>query len=230
VENKPAVNPQLEDSWKKVLAEEFVQPYFSDLKFFLQAEKQAGKTIYPPGPQIFNAFNSTPFDKVKVVILGQDPYHGKGQAHGLCFSVPKGIKPPPSLVNIFKEIRNDLNLPIPLEGDLSYWAKQGVFLLNTILTVEAKMPASHQGKGWETFTDRVIQVISEQRTGVVFLLWGRFAQNKAALIDGTKHHILKAPHPSPFSAHSGFLGCKHFSQANALLKQQGLTPIDWSVR
>lgn len=226
----PVVNPQLEESWKKVLAEEFVQPYFSELKAFLQAEKRAGKTIYPPGPLIFNAFNSTPFDKVKVVILGQDPYHGKGQAHGLCFSVPKGIKAPPSLVNIFKEIRNDLNLPIPRHGDLSYWASQGVFLLNTILTVEAKMPASHQGKGWETFTDRVIQVISEQRTGVVFLLWGRFAQNKAALIDAGKHHILKAPHPSPFSANTGFLGCKHFSRANALLKQQGLTPVDWSLR
>lgn len=229
VESRSSVNPQMEESWKRVLAQEFSQPYFTSLKNFLVAEKQAGKKIYPPGPEIFHAFNATPFSQVKVVILGQDPYHGKGQAHGLCFSVSRGIKPPPSLVNIFKEIQSDLGLPIPRHGNLEYWAKQGVFLLNAILTVQANLPASHQGKGWETFTDRVIQTISEERSGVVFLLWGRFAQNKSVLIDESKHHILKAAHPSPFSANNGFLGCKHFSKANALLEQQGLRPIDWSL-
>jgi uracil-DNA glycosylase len=219
----------MEEGWKHILADAFAQPSFAALRTFLQEEKKTGKSVYPPGSLIFNAFNVTPFDKVKVVILGQDPYHGRGQAHGLCFSVPKGVKPPPSLVNIFKEIQHDLHLRIPRHGDLTYWATQGVFLLNTILTVEANLPASHQGRGWEAFTDTVIQKISEEKKGVVFLLWGRFAQNKAALIDADKHYILKAAHPSPFSAYSGFMGCSHFSQANALLEKQGLPPIDWSL-
>lgn len=223
------VQPEIEESWKKVLWDEFQQPYFRDLRKFLHNERNAGKVIYPPGKQIFNAFQLTPFDQVRVVILGQDPYHGLGQAHGLCFSVQKGIKPPPSLVNIYKEINADLGFPIPSHGNLEYWAKQGVFLLNAILTVEAASPASHQGKGWEEFTNAVISKLSAQRSGIVFLLWGKYAQNKAALIDERKHHILLAPHPSPFSAHTGFLGCKHFSTTNQLLSQQGLKPIDWSL-
>jgi len=223
------VTPKIEESWRKVLAEEFGKPYFAALKSFLMEEKRSGKIIYPPGSLLFNAFNTTPFDKVKVVILGQDPYHGPGQAHGLCFSVPKGIKPPPSLVNIFKEIKDDLDIPIPGHGDLSYWAKQGVFLLNAMLTVQANNPASHQGKGWEQFTDAVISKISAEKRGVVFMLWGRFAQNKAELIDSSKHFILKAAHPSPFSAYSGFMGCRHFSGANAILEQEGMTPIDWAL-
>jgi len=223
------VNPVIHESWLKVLGEEFHKPYFGDLKSFLLEEKNQGKTIYPPGPQIFNAFNSTPFDKVKVVILGQDPYHGPRQAHGLCFSVQDGIKPPPSLVNIYKELHSDTGFIIPKTGNLQPWTAQGVFLLNAILTVEARQPASHQKKGWETFTDAVIKTISERSTGVVFLLWGRFAGGKAVLIDASRHHILTAPHPSPFSAHSGFFGCRHFSRVNELLKAQGKEPIDWSL-
>jgi uracil-DNA glycosylase len=194
----------------------------------LQTEKDQGKVIYPPGSLWFNALNSTPFDKVKVVILGQDPYHGPHQAHGLCFSVPKGIPPPPSLQNIFTEIRNDLGLPIPSHGCLQYWADQGVLLLNAVLTVEDGKAAAHQGQGWETFTDAVIKKISDEKKGVVFLLWGRFAHTKEALIDATKHHILKAAHPSPL-ARGAFFGCKHFSKTNELLKQQGKSGIDWKL-
>lgn len=223
------VNPQMEEGWKKILSEEFTKEYFLHIKEFLKKEKAAGKVIYPPGPSIFNAFNQTPFDKVKVVILGQDPYHGKGQAHGLCFSVQHGIKPPPSLVNIYKEIYSDLNLPIPNHGNLEQWAQQGVFLLNAILTVEAAKPASHRNIGWETFTDAVIKILSEQKKGLVFLLWGKFAQDKAMLIDSGKHHILTAPHPSPYSANSGFFGCKHFSKTNEILQKKGLEPVNWSL-
>jgi uracil-DNA glycosylase len=223
-----SINPTIEESWKTVLWEEFQKPYFRELRAFLAAEKQQGKTIYPPGPLIFNAFNNTPFSKVKVVILGQDPYHGPGQAHGLSFSVPAGIKPPPSLVNIFKEIHADLGHPIPSHGNLEKWAQQGVLLINTMLTVEANQPASHQKKGWEEFTHAVITALSREREGIVFILWGRFAQEKASLIDERKHHILQSAHPSPFSA-TKFFGCRHFSTTNELLEQQGSTPIDWSL-
>lgn len=222
------VNPQIDESWKNQLIEEFQAPYFAQLKAFLQEEKKQF-IIYPRGDQIFTAFNSCSFDKVKVVIIGQDPYHGPGQAHGLCFSVQDGIKPPPSLVNIYKEMQADLGIPIPKSGNLEPWAKQGVLMLNATLTVRQSQAGSHQGKGWENFTDAAIRKLSEQREGLVFLLWGRFAQNKAALIDHSKHHILKAAHPSPFSAHSGFFGCKHFSTTNELLTQQGLEPIQWQL-
>lgn len=219
---------QIEESWKAVLAEEFRQPYFAAIKSFLVQEKQAGKTIYPPGPLIFNAFNHTPFDQVKVVILGQDPYHNPGEAMGLCFSVPKGKKVPPSLVNIYKEIHRDLGLPIPSHGDLTAWTGQGVLLLNAMLTVEANQPASHQKIGWQTFTDAVIRHISEQKTGVVFLLWGKFAQGKQSLIDTQKHYVLSAAHPSPLAGNA-FQGCGHFSRTNELLQQQGKTPVQWTV-
>ena len=220
------VNPQIEESWKKVLMEEFNKPYFVQLKNFLVEEKKR-YVIYPPGPLIFNAFNQTPFDKVKVVILGQDPYHGAGQAHGLCFSVPDGVQPPPSLQNIFKEINSDVGTPVPQSGNLTRWAKQGVFLLNAILTVRAHSPKSHQGKGWEIFTDAVIKKISDEKNGVVFMLWGRDARNKTTLIDRNKHLILEAPHPSPYSADYGFFGCRHFSKANKYLIQQGKEAIEW---
>ncbi len=222
------INPQIEDSWKTILMDEFNTSYFAALKDFLIKEKQTYK-VYPPGNQIFNAFNHTPFDRVKVVILGQDPYHGKGQAHGLCFSVPQGIKPPPSLENIFKELQNDLGISIPDHGNLLKWAEQGILLLNATLTVRANQAGSHQGKGWENFTNAVIQKISDNKTGVVFLLWGRYAQAKETLIDTNKHFVLKAAHPSPFSAYNGFFGCKHFSKANDILSNQNLTPIDWSL-
>lgn len=222
------INPVIHESWKEVLSDEFAKPYFSELKKFLVEEKSKYE-VYPPGGLIFNSFNKTPFDQVKVVLLGQDPYHGPGQAHGLCFSVPKGITPPPSLVNIFKEIHNDVGLPIPNHGNLEAWANQGVLLLNATLTVQANKPLSHQNKGWETFTDRVIQVLSEKKKGLVFLLWGRNAKAKEAFIDGSKHFILKAAHPSPFSADSGFFGCKHFSKTNEILKKQALPPIDWQI-
>jgi uracil-DNA glycosylase len=221
-------NVEIEASWKTQLSEQFSAPYFSELKAFLKEEKRQ-QIIYPRGDQIFNAFNHTPFDKVKAVILGQDPYHGAGQAHGLCFSVQDGIKPPPSLVNIFKEMETDLGLPRPTSGNLENWAKQGVLMINATMTVRQSQAGSHQGKGWETFTDAVIKRISEQREGVVFLLWGRFAQNKAALIDHEKHHVLKAAHPSPFSAYNGFFGCKHFTKTNELLTKQNVEPIDWSL-
>jgi uracil-DNA glycosylase len=222
-------NIQIEESWKVALADEFQKPYFAEIRHFLQAEKAAGKIIYPPGSLIFNAFNSTPFDKVKVVILGQDPYHGSGQAHGLCFSVQQGIKPPPSLVNIFKELKEDVGFEIPNHGCLQKWTEQGVFLLNAILTVEANQAASHQKKGWEEFTNAVIQKPSKERDGLIFILWGNFAQQKAVLIDESKHTILKAAHPSPFSAYSGFFGCRHFSKTNDILKRQGKPPIDWQI-
>lgn len=223
------VNIQIEDSWKDALKREFELPYFTELRQFLHTEKQEGKIIYPPGTLIFNAFNTTPLAQVKVVIIGQDPYHGAGQAHGLCFSVQHGIKPPPSLVNIYKELYADVGFNIPTHGCLQKWAEQGVFLLNAILTVESNKPASHQKKGWENFTNAVIQKLSEQRNGLVFLLWGNYAQQKATLIDEKKHTILKAAHPSPFSAYNGFLGCKHFSKTNEILQSQGITPIDWQV-
>lgn len=220
------VDVKIEESWKALLEDQFQQPYFHALRAFLKQEKSEGQVIYPPGPQIFNAFNLTPFPSVKVVIIGQDPYHGKGQAHGLCFSVADGITPPPSLVNIFKELKNDLDIPIPQSGNLTKWAQQGVLLLNALLTVRANQPASHHGKGWETFTDAVIRTISAKSAGVVFLLWGKFAQEKQALIDTSRHHILKAAHPSPFSA-ANFFGCRHFSKTNALLTTEGRSPIDW---
>jgi len=223
-----AISPQIEESWKAVLSDEFNKDYFLKLKQFLLDEKKR-PAIYPNGKDIFNAFNYTPFARVKVVILGQDPYHGNGQAHGLSFSVPKGIKSPPSLKNIFKELHGDLNFEIPNHGDLTTWAQQGVLLLNSTLTVRAKQAASHQKKGWEQFTNRVIKEISDKKEGVVFLLWGRFAQDKEVLIDSTKHHILTAPHPSPFSAHSGFFGCKHFSKTNYLLSQQNQDSINWQI-
>jgi len=211
-----------------VLLEEFNKDYFIKLKQFLLDEKKH-HSIYPKGKDIFNAFNYTSFDRVKVVILGQDPYHGMGQAHGLSFSVPNSVKQPPSLKNIFKEIASDLDLPLPTTGNLSPWAKQGVLLLNATLSVRAKQAGSHQKQGWEEFTTSVIQEISKQKEGVIFLLWGRFAQDKAQLIDENKHHILRAPHPSPFSAYSGFFGCKHFSKTNKLLAEQGLKEIDWRI-
>lgn len=222
-------NIKIENSWKRVLSEEFEKPYFVELRNFLQNEKAAGKIIYPPGSLIFNAFNSTPFDKVRVVILGQDPYHGVGQAHGLCFSVQYGIKPPPSLMNIYKELKEDVGIEIPNHGNLQHWTAQGVFLLNAILTVEANKPASHQKRGWEEFTNAVIQKLSKEREGLIFLLWGNFAQQKSNLIDERKHTILQAPHPSPFSAHSGFFGCKHFSKVNTILTQRNEPPINWQV-
>lgn len=225
---QPVPNVQIEASWKKVLAGEFSQPYFATIKTFLQNEKKDGKVIYPPGPLIFNAFNQTPFGAVKVVILGQDPYHNPGEAMGLCFSVPKGVKVPPSLVNIYKEIKNELGLPVPNHGDLTHWAAQGVLLLNAMLTVEARKPASHQKIGWQTFTDAVIRHISNEKEGVVFLLWGNFAKSKKALIDHTKHYVLEAAHPSPLAG-DAFQGCGHFANANEILKKQGKTPINWKV-
>jgi uracil-DNA glycosylase len=221
-------NIKIQDSWKLVLNEEFNKPYFQNLVEFLREEK-ASKTIYPPGSLIFNAFNSTPFNQVKVVILGQDPYHGTGQAHGLCFSVQKGIKPPPSLVNIYKELHTDIGMPIPSHGCLQGWANQGVFLLNAILTVEANKAASHQNKGWEIFTDSVIEKLSSQRENLVFMLWGNYAKNKINLIDTNKHFVLTAAHPSPFSAYNGFFGCKHFSKANQYLIETGQAPVEWRI-
>jgi uracil-DNA glycosylase len=222
------INPVIDEKWKKVLWEEFQSPYFSELKSFL-VEELRSYTVYPPGKLIFNAFQHTPFDRVKAVILGQDPYHGRGQAHGLCFSVPPGIPQPPSLVNIFKELQSDLGIPVPSHGNLERWSDQGVLLLNATLTVRAGQAGSHQNRGWETFTNRVIEKISELNNGVVFLLWGRYAQAKESLVDGNKHLVLKAAHPSPFSAYNGFFGCRHFSKTNAYLEQQGKTGIDWTL-
>jgi len=220
------VKPQIEESWRLSLSNEFNAPYFAALKRFLLDEKNQ-YTVFPPGSLIFNAFNQTPLSQVKVVILGQDPYHGPRQAHGLCFSVPKGINTPPSLINIFKEIKEDTNNPLPPNGDLTRWAKQGVLLLNATLTVRARTPGSHQGKGWEQFTDTVIATISRTRKNVVFLLWGRYARNKAKLIDSSKHLILQAAHPSPYSADKGFFGCRHFSKANEWLENHGMKKIEW---
>ena len=223
------MNVQIEPSWKAALQDEFEKPYFSAIAETLKQEKAQGETIYPPGKLIFNAFNKTPFEKVKCVILGQDPYHGEGQAHGLCFSVNDGVKPPPSLVNIFKELQDDLGLPVPHSGNLEKWADHGVLLLNAILTVRAHEPTSHSKIGWEQFTDAVIRKISEEKTGVIFLLWGNFARNKKYLIDPDKHFVLEAAHPSPFSANNGFFGCHHFSKANELLKKQNKSPVDWRL-
>lgn len=219
----------LHPSWLAHLEPEFTQQYMQELEAFLLAEAQAGKVIYPATEQIFSAFNSTPLEQVKVVILGQDPYHGPGQAHGLCFSVQPGVRPPPSLKNIFKELQRDLGCPIPQHGYLQSWAEQGVLLLNATLTVEQARAGSHQKQGWERFTDRAIEVLNQQRQGVVFMLWGSYAQKKAALLDADRQLILTAPHPSPLSAHRGFLGCGHFSQANDYLQQNGQTPVDWCL-
>jgi uracil-DNA glycosylase len=224
------MNVQIEETWKKELKQEFTKAYFQQIVTFLKTEKMQGKTIYPPGSLIFNAFTQTPFDAVKVVILGQDPYHGQGQAHGLCFSVQDDIQPPPSLINIYKEIESDIGVGMPSNyGNLSKWAQQGVLLLNAFLTVRANEAASHSKIGWENFTNTVIRKISDEKKGVVFLLWGKFAQEKQSLIDETKHYVLKAAHPSPLSAYNGFFGCKHFSKTNELLLQQGLEPIDWKL-
>jgi len=222
------IDPIIEEGWKSVMMEEFQSPYFATLKEFLLEEKKK-YTLYPPGKLIFNAFQRTPFEKVNVVILGQDPYHGKGQAHGLCFSVPPGIPKPPSLVNIFKELHSDLGTPVPEHGNLEKWADQGVLLLNATLTVRDNQAGSHQKRGWETFTNRVIELVSQEKSGVVFLLWGRFAQAKESLIDGSKHLVLKSAHPSPLSAYNGFFGCRHFSRTNDYLVQQGKSGIDWSL-
>ena len=219
---------KIEASWKEVLHKEFTKPYFEQIAAFLKIEKAQGKTIYPPGSLIFNAFDRTPFNKVKVVLLGQDPYHGPGQAHGLCFSVQDGVPPPPSLQNMYKELNNDIGMPIPKTGNLTKWATQGVFLLNASLTVRAGEANSHAKIGWHEFTDAVIKTISSEKKGVVFLLWGRFAQDKQVLIDETRHYVLKAAHPSPLSANNGFFGCKHFSKTNAILRQQSLEAIDWN--
>ncbi|MBL7832686.1 MAG: uracil-DNA glycosylase [Cyclobacteriaceae bacterium] len=213
-------------SWKSQLEEEFQKPYFEQLIGFVKSEYQA-HTVYPPGKEIFRAFDECDFANVKVVILGQDPYHGPGQANGLCFSVHEGVRVPPSLVNIFKEIKTDLGKPVPASGELERWAEQGVLLLNATLTVRAASPGSHQNKGWETFTDAIIKKISDEKQHVVFLLWGAYAQKKGEVIDRAKHLVLMSAHPSPFSADRGFFGCKHFSKANAYLKSKGLKEIDW---
>ena len=220
---------KIESSWKKVLLDQFGQPYFQAIVALLKQQKQEGKTIYPAGPNIFSAFENTPFDNVKVVILGQDPYHNPGQAHGLAFSVQKGIPPPPSLVNIYKEIHQDTGACIPKHGNLEQWAEQGVLLLNAALTVVANTPMSHSKIGWHEFTNAVIRVVSENKAHVVFMLWGAFARSKQELIDSSKHLILTAAHPSPLSAHNGFFGCRHFSKANKWLEEHGIAPIDWSI-
>lgn len=223
------MNVKIEESWKKVLHQEFDKPYFKQITEHLKTEKAQGKIIYPPGPLIFNAFLQTPFDEVKVVILGQDPYHGPGQAMGLSFSVQDGVQPPPSLVNIFKELHSDIGMAIPNTGNLTPWAQQGVLLLNASLTVRAGEPMSHSKIGWHHFTDTVIEKVSALKENVVFLLWGKFAQQKEEMIDTKKHHILKAAHPSPLSANNGFFGCRHFSKTNAFLSKKGLDPIDWAL-
>lgn len=217
---------KIEESWRQRLQEEFDQPYFEQLVKFVKAE-YAQHTVFPPGHLLFHAFNTCPFDQVKVVILGQDPYHEPGQYYGLCFSVLDGVPFPPSLVNIFKEIHNDIGKPVPESGRLERWAGQGVLLINAILTVQAHQAGSHQGKGWEQFTDAVIRHLNDERENVVFMLWGSYAQKKGAFIDQTRHCVLKAPHPSPLSADRGFFGCKHFSKANAYLRSKGLTEIEW---
>lgn len=222
------INPQIEESWRKALADEFGAEYMKELKKKLMEEMKQGIVLYPPAKQIFDAFNLTPFDKVKVVILGQDPYHGRGQAHGLSFSVPNGIKPPPSLINIFKEIESDLGVKMPKTGNLEGWSRQGVLLLNAILTVRANTPASHRNIGWEKLTDAAIKALSDKREHIVFLLWGKFAQEKENLINAKKHLILKAAHPSPYSADGGFFNCKHFSKTNEYLIKAGQIPIDWT--
>ena len=228
-QSKSLMDVKIEPHWKEILKTEFDKPYFQQIVLHLKTEKSQNKTIYPPGSQIFNAFDTTPIDTVKVVILGQDPYHGPGQAHGLCFSVQNGVSPPPSLINIFKELHEDVGAPIPNHGNLTNWAMQGVFLLNASLTVRAGEPMSHSKIGWAEFTDTVIKKISGEKKHVVFLLWGKFAQEKRVLIDESKHLILRAAHPSPLSAHAGFFGCKHFSKANEYLIKNGIDPIDWRL-
>ena len=220
--------PVIESSWYEVLKQEFEEPYFYEIKSFLIQEKRQ-YIVYPPSQLIFNAFNLTPFDKVKVVILGQDPYHNVGQAHGLAFSVPNGIMPPPSLKNIFKELQSDIGMPIPTNGNLESWAREGVLLLNSCLTVRANNPASHQGIGWQRFTDAAIKALSEKKEHIVFLLWGNYAIAKEKLIDTRKHLVLKTVHPSPLSANRGFFGCRHFSQTNIYLSSNGISPIKWDV-
>jgi len=219
----------LEPGWRDRLAGEFEQPYMAELKRFLLAERDRGKRIFPKGSEWFRALDLTPLEKVRVVILGQDPYHGLGQAHGLCFSVRHGVQPPPSLVNIFKELRSDVGVEPARHGFLEHWAEQGVLLLNSVLTVEMGRAASHREKGWERFTDAIIQLVNAKQEPVVFMLWGSYAQKKAAFVDTSRHLVLKAPHPSPLSAHSGFFGCRHFSKANAFLEAHGLPPIDWAL-
>lgn len=223
-------NIALHESWKTRLLPEFNSDYMAALKAFLIAEKESGKQIYPKGNEWFRALDLTPLDSVRVVILGQDPYHGPGQAHGLCFSVKPDHRPPPSLLNIYKELVSDLGISRPSHGFLEYWAKQGVLLLNSVLTVEAAKAASHQGKGWERFTDAVIRLVNDRPEPVVFMLWGAYAQKKAAFVDTSRHLVLKAAHPSPLSAHNGFLGCRHFSQCNAFLASRNMAPIDWTLQ
>ena len=220
---------KLEASWRERVGEYLRRPDMRALAAFLRSEKAAGKRIHPDGSQIFAALEATPFDQVKVVILGQDPYHGPGQAHGLCFSVPAGVDVPPSLLNIFKELERDLGIARPAHGNLQAWARQGVLLLNAVLTVEGGRAGAHQGKGWEGFTDHVIQTLSRERDGLVFMLWGSYAQAKGRVIDDRRHCVLRAPHPSPLSAHRGFIGCGHFSAANRWLQGRGLAPIDWRL-
>ena len=222
------MQPRMDESWLAVLGDELEAPHMVELRAFLLAEKTAGRTFFPPSQLVFNAMQLTPFESVRVVILGQDPYHGPGQAMGLCFSVPDGVPSPPSLQNIFKELETDLGIPVSSTGDLTPWAEQGVLLLNAVLTVTPRKPGSHAGKGWERFTDRAIRELSERREGIVFLLWGRYAQEKGGLVDRDRHHVLTAAHPSPYSA-SGFFGCRHFSQANALLESSGRAAIDWRL-
>lgn len=219
----------LHESWKGPLLPEFRSDYMQALRTFLVAEKAKGKRIFPKGSEWFRALDLTPLDKVRVVILGQDPYHGEGQAHGLCFSVKPGVRPPPSLGNIYKELKSDLGLDPPRHGFLEHWAQQGVLLLNSVLTVEMAQAASHQGKGWERFTDAIIRLVNDRPDPVVFLLWGSYAQKKAAFVDASRHLVLKAAHPSPLSAHNGFLGCRHFSKTNAFLESRELPPIDWAL-
>ena len=220
---------KLEESWLTPLQGEFDAPYMADLKRFLVAEKQAGKHIFPPGGEWFHALDATPLNAVRAVIIGQDPYHGPGQAHGLCFSVRPGVRIPPSLVNIYKELKADLGIDPPDHGNLEHWAQQGVLLLNAVLTVEAHRAASHQGKGWEQFTDAVIRLVNDRDRPAVFILWGAYAQKKAAFVDTARHCVIKSPHPSPFSANNGFFGSRPFSRANDFLQSQGLEPIDWRL-
>lgn len=220
---------KLHPSWLEPLSGEFTEPYMAELKSFLLSEKERGKQIYPKGSNWFRALDLTPLDAVRVVILGQDPYHGPGQAHGLCFSVPDGVQPPPSLVNIYKELKSDLGIEPARHGTLEHWARQGVLLLNSVLTVEMGRAASHRDRGWERFTDQIIGLVNKGADPVVFMLWGNYAQKKAAFVDQNKHLVLKAAHPSPLSAHSGFFGCRHFSKSNEFLESRGLRPIDWAL-
>ena len=223
------VTPRMDQSWFDALGDELDTPAMQELRAFLASELEAGRGFYPPGRLVFDALRLTPLDTVRVVILGQDPYHGRGQAMGLCFSVPAGVTPPPSLRNIFAELGTDIGGPVPSTGDLTPWAERGVLLLNSVLTVAPGSPASHAGKGWETFTDRVIAELSARREGIVFLLWGRYAQQKGAIVDPARHHVLTAAHPSPYSASNGFFGCRHFSRANTLLTEAGHVPVDWGL-